>query len=194
MAGEAFNFSGWRAGVLCRSVDAAERIAERLALHGVSAARRWPELDAADGALDLLLVDVDQGHDEQLPWAPGAAPMATIALIRSESPGRLAWALRQRFDAHLPLAGLAGLYPALVFAAAGLARRRADAAQAAEAARRGAMRLDLVRAVLAVMARDAVDEATALKRLRAFAMVERITLEDAAARLLADAAPTERRA
>jgi AmiR/NasT family two-component response regulator len=173
MNGAAFNFSGWRAGVLCRSADAAERVGRRLALLGIAAERRWPELAEADCALDLLLVDVDQGHDEQLPWAPGSAPMATIALIGSESPGRLAWALRQRFDAHLPLAGLAGLYPALVFAAAGLERRRAEAAQAAEAARRGAMRLEVIRAVLAIRARDGVDEATALKRLRAFAMAAR---------------------
>lgn len=46
------------------------------------------------------------------------------------------------------------------------------------------MRLEVVRAVTAIMREEDLDEARALKKLRAFAMIERLTLEDAALRLL----------
>ena len=58
-------------------------------------------------------------------------------------------------------------------------------AREAELARRGAGRLDVIRAVLALM-EGGRDEALALKQLRTMAMVEQISLEDAAVRLLAD--------
>ena len=174
------SFNGTRAVVLHRSEDVFARLAERLSVLGVAATRRWPALEPGDAEADFLLVDVDQAHDEQFPWEKGHAPMPAVALIGSESPGRLAWALECRMHAFLPLAALANLYSALVIATATFERQREETRREAETARRAGLRLEVIRAVLALMAAEGIDEAAALKQLRALAMVERVALEDAA--------------
>ena len=60
--------------------------------------RRLPGRTCRSDALaaDFLFFDADLGHDAQFPWAPGAAPMPPIALIGSEAPGRIEWALSIR--------------------------------------------------------------------------------------------------
>jgi AmiR/NasT family two-component response regulator len=180
------NFAGWRALILHPMEQVQARIGARLAALGIAAEGRWPGLGAPDPGADLLLVDLDSGHDDQLPWSPGQAPMPLIALIGSESPGRLSWAIAHRADAYLPLAAPTTLYSAVVLAAASHASRAARAAQDAETARRASLRLSIVRAVNAIVAQEGIDDETALKRLRAYAMARRLPLEDAAAALLAD--------
>lgn len=152
----------------------------------MEASGHWPGWDADEPRAGFLFVDIDMGHDGLMPWPAGAAPIPTVGLIRSESPGRLGWAPEHRFDAFLPQAGLGLVFSSLVIASANCALRRRNAAREAEVARRSGQRHLLVRAVVTIMQRDGVDELAALKRLRAFAMVERVALEDAAALLLKD--------
>ncbi|MGB8622762.1 MAG: ANTAR domain-containing protein [Paracoccaceae bacterium] len=175
-----FNFAGARGVILHPGGTVRDRIAARCAAVGISVELRWPTLGAEDDAADFLIVDMDMGCDEQLRWAPGAAPMPIIGLIGSESPGRLDWALRNRFDAFLPLTATGSIFSALVIAHAKFRERCAMSEQNAETARRASLRLPLIRAVLAIMEREGVGEKQALKRLRAFAMVEQLPLEDAA--------------
>lgn len=179
------NFVGRRAVVLHPAGTVRSQLITRLAALGVEGIGQWPDpaADACDA--DFLFIDVDMGHDDQLPWPPGAAPIPMIGLIRSESPGRLAWALGQNFDAFLSQAALGLVYSTLVIAAAKCAERQRQTAREAEVARRAGQRHVLVRAVIGVMQAEGVDELGALKRLRAFAMVERVALEDAAALYLA---------
>ncbi len=68
-----------------------------------------------------------------------------------------------------------------MIATARAAERRQQRDRDGEAARRAGMRHVLVRATLAIMQRDGVDELAALKELRGVAMRERVALEDAAA-------------
>ncbi|MGR3494026.1 ANTAR domain-containing protein [Citreimonas sp.] len=189
-----YSFAGLQACVLHPSSEIRERVSLRLASLGVRAEGRWPTLTPEDSAADLLVIDIDRGEDGQFPWQPGAAPMPVVGLVGSETPGRLQWAIGQDVDAFLPLGVTANLFSALVIASARRAERDARRRGAAEADRRNGLRLDVIRAVTVIMRSEDIDEAAALKRLRAFAMVERLPLEDAATRLLSDSGDTRVRA
>lgn len=179
-------FSGGTAIVLHRSQDLRDRLDARLNMLGVKTIGRQVALEPEDTDADFVILDVDQAHDGQLPWPRGQAPLPVVALIGSESPGRLAWALDHQVDAFLPLAAISNIYSALVISRAAfdakVERRRRDA----ETARRASQRLEIIRAVLKIMEEKELDEAAALKQLRAFSMVERLSLEDAAGLYLAE--------
>lgn len=180
------NFVGHSALVLHRSSEIGERIKARCDRLGVCAKVVTTDLDMATASVaDIVILDIDTGDDGMLPWPRAKAPMPLIGLIGSESPGRLAWALAQEVDAFLPVTGLGNLFSAMVIAHATFARKAARRDREAEFARRNSGRLDVIRAVLALMA-DGRDEAIALKQLRTMAMVEQLSLEDAAVRLLAE--------
>jgi hypothetical protein len=80
----------------------------------------------------------------------------------------------------LPIGATANLFSALVIAFARHAERAGQDRNEAEIIRRNGLRLDLIRAVNSIARTEAVSDTTALKRLRAYAMVERLALEDAA--------------
>lgn len=182
------NFAGRTALVLHRSPEIGQRIKDRCDRLGVRARVRNEDPGAgAARAADIVILDIDTADDGMLPWPRAAAPMPLIGLIGSESPGRLAWALAQEVDAFIPLSGLGHLFSAMVIAHDVFAQKAERRAREAELARRGTGRLDVIRAVLVLM-EGGRDEALALKQLRTMAMVEQISLEDAAIRLL-----TERR-
>jgi AmiR/NasT family two-component response regulator len=126
---------------------------------------------------------MDRGHDEQFPWKPGQAPMPQIALIGSEAPGRVEWALAMGADAQLlkPV-GDNGVYSALLIARAGFEARRALAGEIDGLRARLAERQTVVRAV-ALLAAGGCDEA-AYAELRRLAMGWRVTIEEAAARVV----------
>ncbi|KUF10783.1 hypothetical protein [Pseudoponticoccus marisrubri] len=189
-----YSFAGQQARILHPSAELRDRVAMRLSSYGIRAEGRWPALEPEDAAADLLVIDIDRGEDGQMPWPSGEAPMPVTGLIGSETPGRLQWALRQQVDAFLPVGATANLFSALVIASARFAERAERRRAAAEADRRNGLRLEVIRAVIAIMRSEDIDEAAALKRLRAFAMVEQLPLEDAATRLLADLGQTRARA
>ena len=124
--------------------------------------------------------------DEQMPWAPGEAPMPLIALIGTEAPGRVEWALRQRADAHLvkPV-GNAGIYSALLIARQKFEERKALYREIDSLRGQVAERRTVVQAVLRLTERGQT-EAEAFALLRRLAMDGQTTLEAAAARLLSD--------
>lgn len=189
-----YSFAGHHARVLHPSAEMRARLVRRLASLGIRAEDRWPALDDQDAAADLLVIDIDRGESGQFPWAPGAAPMPVVGLVGSETPGRLQWAIEQGVDALLPIGATANLFSALVIASARHAERVERQRAEAEASRRNGMRLELIRAVNALMQAEGIGDAAALKRLRALAMVERLPLEDAARRYLTDIASLRGRA
>lgn len=180
------NFAGRNAVVLHRSEEIGQRIRDRCDRLGISVNLCTGDLGArqAKGA-DLIILDIDMGDDGQLPWPPGHAPIPIVGLVGSESPGRLAWALNYGIDAFLPLSALGNLFSALVIAHERFSQRADRHRLEDEMAERRAGQLDVIRAVLMLMERTG-DEALALKQLRAMAMVERISVEQAARRLLSE--------
>ncbi|MEX6507585.1 ANTAR domain-containing response regulator [Jiella sp. M17.18] len=179
------NLGGARAFILHRPHQTTAALARQLAAIGLTAVECWPELPAEALGADFVFFDADMGHDGQFPWRPGEAPMPLIALIGSEAPGRIEWALSQGADSHLvkPV-GNSGIYSALLIARQGFEARRSLAAEVAALKARVGERQTIVRAVVALVA-EGVDEDRAYAQLRALAMSWQVTMEEAARQMLA---------
>ncbi len=179
------DLGGARAVVLHRPHATVTALTRQLVAVGLHVAAHWPDLPPEALAADFLFFDADMGFDEQFPWSPGTAPMPLIALIGSEAPGRVAWALSTGATAQLlkPV-GDGGAYSALLIARTAFEARQALVAEAEDLRRRLGERQTVVRAVLHLMQRTG-SESAAYDALRAEAMAARITLEEAAARVLA---------
>jgi AmiR/NasT family two-component response regulator len=177
-----------RALILHRPHATTEAILRQLTQIGLSADCVWPDLPAAVSATHygFMFFDADMGHDQQFPWPAGAAPMPTIALIGSEAPGRVSWAIRQGADAHLlkPI-GAGGVFSALLIARETFARRQALRAEVEGLRHRLGLREALAEATALLMVAESLDAAEAYKLLRRRAMDARIPVEDMAARLVA---------
>ncbi|HEV7250435.1 MAG TPA: ANTAR domain-containing protein [Shinella sp.] len=171
----------WRAVILHREHPSVDALKRQLELLHIRVNVVWPQIDGADAASDIVFFDADMGHDGQFPWPPGFAPMPMIALIGSEAPGRIEWALAQGSNAHLlkPI-GSTGAYSALLIAthAYQIARNQADDIRALEDRLR--QRPIVVRAILRLLQQDGLDEAGAWKRLRKIAMDWGMTIEETA--------------
>lgn len=178
------DLGGARALILHRPHATVQALGRQLSAIGLIHEARWPDLPAAALAADFVFFDMDMGHDAQFPWAAGQAPMPMVALIGSEAPGRVEWALRMGADAQLlkPVGG-SGVYSALLIARAAYEARRALAGEIEGLRARLAERQTVVRAVT-ILARDRDDEA-AYAELRRLATGWRVTIEEAAGRVVA---------
>lgn len=178
------NLGGARAYILHRPHATTIALQRQLAAIGLTAIEAWPDLPADALGADFTFFDADLGFDEQFPWAPGKAPMPLIALIGSEAPGRIEWALAQGADSHLvkPV-GNSGIYSALLIARRAFDARHELAGEIAGLKERAGERQTIVRAVVA-LAEGGVGEERAYAQLRAFAMSWQVTIEAAARRIV----------
>lgn len=178
------DLGGARALILHRPHATVQALGRQLSAIGLSQEAHWPDLPASALGADFVFFDMDMGHDEQFPWAPGQAAMPMIALIGSEAPGRVEWALRMGADAQLlkPV-GDSGVYSALLIARAAFEARGALAGEIDGLRARLAERQTVVRAVT-LLAAGSCDEG-AYGELRRLAMGWRVTIEEAAARVVA---------
>ena len=186
------DLGGARALVLHRPHATVQALVRQLSAIGLTHEAHWPDLPASALGADFVFFDMDMGHDEQFPWAPGQAPMPMVALIGSEAPGRVEWALRMGSDAQLlkPV-GDSGVYSALLIARAAFEARRALAGEIDGLRARLTERQTVVRAVSLLAAGG--DDETAYAELRRLAMGWRVTIEEAAARVIAGGARHVRR-
>lgn len=179
------NFRGRRAAILHREGETVERLTRQFGLLGLASHAQWQPLTSMEG-IDVVLVDADEGWTGLLPWTGADKPVPLVALLASEAPGRIAWALDQGADALIakPVMSSA-IYPALVMAA----RRHAEARETAEmvSVLRERIRLrPLVLAAVETLGRErGLDEDEAYRQLRREAMRQRLPLEQCAAALLA---------
>ena len=178
------NFRGRKALVLHPVSDGIDRLIRQLERVGMSTEIRWPDFPADGDYADVIFFDADNGFDGLFPWRPGAAPMPLIALLGSELPGRIEWAMSQGFSAHVvkPIQS-SGVFSALViafanFEAAAQTRRRLD-----ELSARIEGRPAVIRAVAALMTACDIDDTAAYARIRSAAMSRRVTTEDFCAAL-----------
>lgn len=152
---------------------------------GLEVSNCWPEPGAEILGADYVFFDADMGHDGQFPWKPGEAPMPMIALIGSEAPGRIEWALSQGAHAQiLKPVGDGGAYSALLIARQTFETRATLSVEIASLRMRLADRQTVVRAVMMLAARG-LNEAEAYGELRRRAMAGRETIEGAARRVVA---------
>ena len=88
------NLGGARAIILHRPHPNVQALERQLRAIGLTVTQVWPDLGPEARGAEFIFFDADTGHDEQFPWAPGESPMPMVALIGSEAPGRIEWALR----------------------------------------------------------------------------------------------------
>jgi len=190
------NFVGWRALILHRPHQNVDALLAQCARIGITGEQAWPMLDDPDAmrVFNVLLIDADMGHDEQMPWPPGRAPMPIVALIGSEAPGRIAWTISHGADAQLlkPI-GSAGLYSALVVASQAFVRRRAQAEEIALLKERLSKRQVVAEATAILMLTHNCDARSAFDELRRAAMAERRAIEEAAEGIVAGFQPDGRK-
>lgn len=181
------NFAGGRAVILHRAGDTIDTLVRQLGVLGLRTSVCWRPLESA-ADIDVVLVDADGGWDGLLPWRPETKSVPLIALLASEAPGRIAWALDQGADALIakPVASSA-VFPALVMAARRHAEARVTAERVAEMQERLRLRPLVLDAVKQLMVAKTWTEEEAHRDLRRQAMRQRITLEEAAAHVLSDA-------
>jgi AmiR/NasT family two-component response regulator len=180
---------GARAAILHRPHPTVDALGRQLSAIGLAWEAHWPDLPPAALGADYAFFDVDRGHDAQFPWEPGQAPMPTVALIGSEAPGRIEWALAMGADAPMlkPVGG-SGAYAALLLARAAFESRRALEGQAEALRARLGERQTVVRAVL-LLAATGLGEEAAYAELRRRATAGRVTIEEAARLLTQGASP-----
>lgn len=180
------NLGGATAVILHRPHPTVQALDRQLRAIGLQVSQAWPDLGPGALGADFVFFDADMGHDEQFPWAPGQSPMPMVALIGSEAPGRIEWALRAGAHAQLlkPV-GDNGAYSALLIARDAFDAQRSLSVEIADLRRRLDERQTVVRAVTLLAANGARDDAAAYGQLRQMAMAWRISLEDAAARVVA---------
>lgn len=178
------DLGGAHAIVLHRPHPAVTALTRQLQAVGLRVTACWPNLLADALAADFVFFDADMGFDEQFPWSQGQSPMPLIALIGSEAPGRIEWALSTGANAQIlkPVGG-SGIYSAILIARHAFEAQRALSAEVGDLRRRLGERQTVVQAVVHLMASMGSEQA-AYAALRAEAMDERIPMEEAAARVL----------
>lgn len=176
---------GAHAIILHRNHPTVTALSRQLIAIGLTVSVHWPELDAGALGADFVFFDADMGHDEQFPWEKGMSPMPLIALIGSEAPGRVEWALSAGAHAQLlkPI-GDSGAYSALLIARATYNAAQVSAAEVQSLTVRLNERQSVVRAVNYLMS-TTEDQDAAYDRLRRMAMDWRISFEEAAQRVIA---------
>ena len=181
------DLGGAHAIVLHRPHPVVTALTRQLQAVGLRVTNCWPELQADALAADFVFFDADMGFDEQFPWPKGEATMPLIALIGSEAPGRVEWALSTGANAQiLKPVGDGGVYSALLIARHAFELRQSLSAEVSDLRRRLGERQTVVQAVVRLM-QTTGSETAAYAALRAEAMDARISLEEAAARVLARA-------
>jgi AmiR/NasT family two-component response regulator len=183
------NFTGWHAVILHREDANTERLERQLGLLGIRSIRQWEPLAAGDSA-DLVLVDADQGWDDLLPEKGDALGKPLVALLGSEAPGRIAWAMQQGASAIIPKpVAASAVYPALVMAVSIHEERRAVAERLHYLEERVRMRPLVHAAVEKLRAARGLDEERAYAILRDCAMRRRLSMEQVSAIFLGGLEP-----
>ena len=183
------NFAGWSVTVLHREDSNTERLLRQLRLLGLKATMQWKPITTSH-LPDMVIVDADQGFDDLLPWGGDLPTIPVAALLGSEAPGRIAWALKQGASAIIakPVAASA-VYPALVMALSIHEERKAAAAHAVHLEERLRLRPIVHAAVRKIAERHQVDDDRAYGILRRSAMSRRMPMEQLAASILGGVEP-----
>jgi AmiR/NasT family two-component response regulator len=180
-------FAGWQGLILAPEDKHTQRLARHLGLLGIQVLHQTQPLDAAQRP-DLIVIDADQGQGALLEQHPSECPV--VALLSSEAPGRIAWALRQGAGAFIPKpVPVSAIYPALVLAHARHAERADTARRIAWLEERLRLRPVVFAALTHIKAERGMDDEQAYALLRECAMRRRLALEQIAAMLLNGSEP-----
>ncbi|MBN8954226.1 MULTISPECIES: ANTAR domain-containing protein [unclassified Rhizobium] len=175
------NFAGWRVTILAEDDSNTERLNRQLIVLGMRATRQWTPISVGE-LPDLVIVDVDRGWDELIPWSDDKPLRPVVAVLGSEAPGRIAWALRQGAGAIIPKPVLASaVFPALVLAVSIHEERIRTAGHIARLEERLKLRPVVFSAIEKLKAERQIDDECAYAILRNCAMRRRLPVEQIAA-------------
>ena len=143
--------------------------------------------------VDIFFFDADTGYVAGSDEAPPELDLPTVALIGSETPGRLESMLARQPSAYLmkPIRST-GIYSSLAIAMHQFSVIQTMRRKLASAEERLRSRRILFSAVLRIMDQSHVGEAEAFRLLQRTAMSQRVTIEVLAARILAGQIPLPR--
>ena len=183
------NFSDREALILHRSDRNRDALEAQLRRIGLRVSTLPPTEHPAKVAANVVFFDADAGHSCLFPWPKGDPPVPLVAILGSEAPGRLEWALAQSATAFMmkPI-GSNGAFNALVVATRLYEDNRTLRGSVRELSARVRARPIVVRAVVEVMQQQAVDDSEALDRLRRAAMSARTSVEALCASIAASPA------
>lgn len=175
------NFAGWHVTLLAEDDTNTERLNRQLIVLGMRVNRQWKPIPAND-LPNLVVVDVDRGWDELIPWSGDKPLRPVVAVLGSEAPGRIAWALRQGAGAIIqkPVTASA-VFPALVLAVSIHEERLTTAGRIAHLEERLKLRPVVFTAIERLKAERKVDDEGAYAILRNCAMRRRLPVEQIAA-------------
>lgn len=178
------NFTGWRVVILADDDSNTDKLRRQLSLLRISSALQWLPL-SEENLPDLVIVDADRGWDELLPWARRKPARPVAALLGSEAPGRIAWAIDCGATSFIPKPVSAStIYPALVLAVTAYERRLEEEARIAQLEERLKLRPIVFAAVNRLKAERQIDDERAYVLLRTCAMRRRMPIEQLAALLV----------
>ncbi len=175
------NFTGWRVTVLSEEDGNTDRLRRQLGLLGMAVTIQWTPLAGMD-VPDLVLIDADRGWDELLPFSDALPACPVVALLGSEAPGRISFALRHGAGAIIPKpVAASAVYPALVLAVSIHAERAEASRRIAHLEERLKLRPLVFAAVARLKAERHIDDERAYAILRDCAMRRRMPIEQLAA-------------
>jgi Response regulator with putative antiterminator output domain len=175
------NFTGWRAVILAEEDGNTEKLRRQLSLLGIASLLQWLPLPAND-LPELIIVDADRGWDELLPWPERRPARPVAALLGSEAPGRIAWAIGCGAGSIIPKPVAAStVYPALVLAVSAHERRLEEEGRIAKLEERLRLRPIVFAAINRLKAERQLDDEQAYAILRDCAMQRRMLIEQLAA-------------
>lgn len=159
------NFTGWRVVILAEDDANTEKLRRHLTLLGIASSLQWLPL-SGDDLPDLVIVDADRGWDELLPWARRKPARPVAALLASEAPGRIAWAIDCGAASFIPKpVSVSTIYPALVLAVTAYEQRLEDEARIARLEERLKLRPIVFAAVNSLKAERQIDDCSDPQKL-----------------------------
>lgn len=179
------NFRGNHAYLILREDHNHAVLAQRLKQLGMVVESSWPGIGDEVVEANFVFFDADIGFDGQFPWLAKQVPMPLIAVIGSEAPGRLEWAIENSPSAYLlkPIQP-AGIFNALVMGFQNFKKLHDLEADNQKLRIRLKARESVVKALLTLMHYFEIEENEAFELLRSVSMVRRLTIENMSDRIL----------
>ena len=170
------NFSNKTALIIHKTDGNVDALLSQLRRFNIESVCQWPPRAKDFAPVDIVFFDVDNGFDGMFPWSQ--APIPLIAIIGSETPGRLAWAISQNPSAYLttPI-GSKGVFQALVTAFHNHTDRADLQREVADLRERLRCRPLVVHTILRIMSVLAIDEDAAFRLIRDESMRRRVSVE-----------------
>ncbi|MBD0417223.1 ANTAR domain-containing response regulator [Oryzicola mucosus] len=182
------NFSTMKALVVHRSDANVEALVSQLRRLNIFAICQWPPRNRDFAAVDMIFFDTDNGFDGMFGWS-GSPPIPLIAMVGSETPGRLEWAIGQKPCAYMTKpVGSKGVFLALVtaFNAFEANAQREAAMLALEDRLR--LRPIVVKIIFGLMKSLDIDDDAAFRILRNESMQRQMSIEECCSELAVSAA------